>query len=255
MKTKIRFTILLALLFYWTLPASAEYTLILKNGRRITVQSYREEKGLIKFNGLGGEIGISKEHIQAIRRGDAVVPGDLDLTRSETPAASATDVPGAAQEGRAARAPSPEDERAREEKEYHAKFKDLTDQLKAAQDSYAESIRGTSNPDPMQLVTEEQVKARQDDVSARFKDAQNNPSEPAPVKLITPSPFTSLPPTVTEVQPSGRTLSPYESPLPLTDREQELLNLRNRAVELERERERLLNEMKQKNFSTGSLGQ
>jgi hypothetical protein len=253
MKTQIGSTMLLALLFYWTLPASAEYTLILKNGRRITVQSYREEKGLIKFNGLGGEIGISKEQIQAIRRGDAVAPGDLDLTRSENPAASATGAP--AQEGAAGRAPTAEDERAREEKEYHAKFKDLTDQLKAAQDSYSESIRGTSSPDPMQLVTEEQIKARQDDVSARFKDAQNNPSEPAPVKLITPSPFSSLPPTVTEIQPSGRTLSPYESPQLLTDREQELLNLRNRAVEIERERERLLNEMKQKNFSTGSLGQ
>jgi hypothetical protein len=251
MKTQIGLILAFALFCGWTVPVAAEYTLILKNGRRITVQSYREDKGLIKFNGLGGEIGISKEQIQAIRRGDNAAPGDLDLTRIEPPAEPVAE----AQEGIREKAASPDEERAREEKEYQGRVKELNDRLKAAQDSYAESIRGSAGSEPMQLVTDEQVRARQDDVTARFKDAQNNPSEPAPVKLLSPSPFSSLPPTVTEVQPSGRTVSPYESPQTLTERQQQLLDLRNQMVELEKERERLIDEMRQKNIYSGAAAQ
>ena len=94
------------------------------------------------------------------------------------------------------------------------------------------------------------MSARQDDVVSRFKDAQQNPSEPAPVKLLEPSPFSSLPPTTREVQPTGRTVSPYDSPPVYTEKQQELLELRNQAMELEKERERLINEMKQKNFDS-----
>jgi hypothetical protein len=255
MKPQIISTLAFGLLCCWTVPVGAEYTLILKNGRRITVQSYHEEKGLVKFNGLGGEIGISKDQIQAIRRGDAGAPGDFDLTRPETPNQGANDASATPQEGARGKALPPQEERAREETEYQTKFKDLNDRLKAAQDGYAEAIRGTADSEPKQLVTEEQVRARQDDVTARFKDAQNNPSEPTAVKLLSPSPFSSLPPTVTEVQPSGRTVSPYESPQALTDRQQELLDLRNQTVELEKQRERLMNEMKQKNFSAGAASQ
>ena len=255
MKTQIKLALFLALFCSWTVPAAADYTLILKNGRRITVQSYREEKGVIKFGGFSGEIGISKDQIQSIRQGDAATPGDLNLTRGETPTRAPADVPASAQEGSAGKAPSPEAERAREETAYQEKINNLNDQLKAAQDRYSETIRGTTSADPTQLVTEEQINARQDDAVARFKDAQNNPSEPTPVKLLTPSPFSSLPPTVTDVQPSGRTVSPYEAPQTFTDRQKDLLELRNQTLQLERERERLINEMRQKNLSTGSAGQ
>ena len=251
MKTQISATLVFALFCGGAVPVAAEYTLVLKNGRRITVQSYREDKGLIKFNGLGGEIGISKEQIQAIRQGDNAAAGDLDLTRVEPSAEPVAE----AQEGIRQKSVGPDEERAREEKEYQGRVKELNDRLKAAQDSYAESIRGSAGSDPMQLVTDEQVRARQDDVTARFKDAQNNPSEPAPVKLLTPSPFSSLPPTVTDVQPSGRTVSPYESPQSLTERQQQLLDLRNQMVELEKERERLIDEMRQKNIYSGAASQ
>jgi hypothetical protein len=226
--------------------ARAEYTLVLKNGRRITVQSYREDNGQIKFNGMGGEIGIGKDQIRSILKGNAASPGDFDLTREPVVPQSDTEMP----ENPSPGASSGEQERSREEKEYQSRLKQLNERLKAAQDLYAESIRGSAGTEPMQLMTEEQVRARQDDLSARFKDAQNNPSEPAPVRLLNPSPFSSLPPSVSEVQPSGRSVSPYETPQSLTPREQELLNLRNQAVELERERERLLNEMKQKKLET-----
>src|SRR3989338_10237411 len=58
----------LALAFILCLPGPlfAEYTLVLKNGRRITVQSYREEGCMIKFPGMGGEIGIARDQIQSI---------------------------------------------------------------------------------------------------------------------------------------------------------------------------------------------
>lgn len=255
MKTQISGALAFAFIYCWTVPAVAQYTLILKNGRRITVQSYREENGVIKFGGLGGEIGIGKDQIQSIRQGDTPTPGDLNLIRSETPTQPAAYAPPSAQEGSAGKTPTREDERFREEKAYQEKITNLNDQLKAAQDRYSEIIRGTTSPDPTQLVTEEQIKARQDDAVARFKDAQNNPSEPAPVKLLTPSPFTSLPPAVTEVQPTGRTVSPYEAPQTFTDRQKELLDLRNQALEIEKERERLINEMRQKNLYTGSINQ
>lgn len=254
MKTHITSTLAFALLCFSIIPARAEYTLILKNGRRITVQTYREDNGVVKFNGLGGEIGISKEQIQAIRKGDGAEAGDLDLTRLEAPPAAGSDAASGAQASAEGK-PSADHERAREEQQYQSKLKELNERLKATEDAYAESIRGSAGPDPMQLVTEEQMRARQDDLSARFKDAQNHPSEAAPVRLLDPSPFSSLPPTVTEVQPAGRTVSPYETSQTFTPREQELLELRNRAVELERERERLLNEMKQKNLSGGVGGQ
>jgi hypothetical protein len=235
----------------WANPAAADYTLVLKNGRRITVQNYRDENGVIKFGGLGGEIGISKDQIQAIHPGGSAGPADLDLTSIRATGQAGADFSTAPEEGSGKKAPSQDNERLKEEKQYQEKLNSLNEQLKASQDRYSETIRGTASTDPTQLVTEEQIKARQDDAVARFKDAQNNPSEPAPVKLLTPSPFTSLPPTVTEVQPRGRTVSPFDAPQALTDREKELLDMRNQALQLEQEREQLINEMKQKNFYTG----
>ncbi len=55
-------------LFCWTGPLFADYTLLLKNGRRITVKSYREEGGKIKVYGLGWEMGFSRDQIESIVR-------------------------------------------------------------------------------------------------------------------------------------------------------------------------------------------
>jgi hypothetical protein len=252
MKTQISFTLVCTLICCWPAPAAAEYTLILKNGRRITVQNYREEKGVIKFSGLGGEIGISKEQIQAIRQGDAAASGDLDLTRSDSPTRAAAGIPTPAQEGSGAKPLTPEEERAKEEQEYQKKIGNLTDQLKAARDRYSEEIRGTTSPEPTQLITEEQIKARQEDLVSRFKEAQNNPSPPASVILSRPSPFTTLPPTQ-ETVPGAAVPPPPDLPQVLTEKERELSELRQRAIQLENERERLINEMRQKNLNTGSL--
>ena len=214
----------------------ADYTLVLKNGRRITVQNYREEGRMIKFHGLGGDIGISKDQIQSIQKAD---PGEPALQQTQSQEAVAG--PQSAE-----RSLTPEEERAKEEKEYQQKLMEVTGQLKEVQDRYSQLLRGTTSPEPSQLATEEQIKASRADVISRFRDATSNPSEPAPVRLLTPSPFSSLPPTITEERPPARAPTTYEN-LPYTETQKEFSDLRNQAIELDKERERLINEMRQKN--------
>ena len=79
MGKRLKFLLLAVLLYSWAGPALADYTLVLKNGRRITVQSYREEGRMIKFHGLGGDIGISKDQIQSIEKAD---PGEPTLDQT-----------------------------------------------------------------------------------------------------------------------------------------------------------------------------
>ena len=54
---------------------------------------------------------------------------------------------------------TPEEERAKEEKEYQQKLMEVTGQLKEVQDRYSQLLRGTTSPEPSQLATEEQIKA------------------------------------------------------------------------------------------------
>lgn len=71
-------------LFCWTGPLFADYTLLLKNGRSITVKRYREEGGIIKVYGLGWEMGFSRDQIESIIRveegeGQGMVLPDLPV--------------------------------------------------------------------------------------------------------------------------------------------------------------------------------
>ena len=229
-------------LYSWMDPAWADYTLVLKNGRRITVQDYRDEGRTVKFYVFGGETAISKDQIQSIQQAD---PGEPALQQSQFQKPGVSPQP-------AQRPLTPEEEKAKEEKEYQQKLLGVTARLKEARDRYSQLLRGTTSPEPTQLVTEEQTKAAQADVISRFRDATSNPSEPAPVRLLTPSPFSSLPPTITEEFPPARPPTTYEN-LPLTETQRELSEARNRAIELEKEREKLIDEMRQKNMSIGSL--
>ena len=197
---------------------------------------------MIKFRGLGGDIGISKDQIQSIQKAD---PGEPTLDQTQPQGSAA--VPQTPETP-----PTLEEEKAKEEKEYQQKLIELTAQLKEVRDRYSELLRGTTSPEPSQLVTEEQIKASRADVISRFRDATSNPSEPAPVRLLTPSPFSSLPPTVTEEHPPSRAPTTYEN-LPYTETQREFTELRNQAIELDKEREKLINEMRQKNMSIGSL--
>lgn len=260
-------------------PALADYTLLLKNGRRITVQSYREEGTMIKFRGLGGEIGIGKDQIQSIEKAGETEPSGLAPSGPVGAAPTSAAQQSPAEERAPAPQPperqlSPEEERAKEEKEYQQKLSEMTQQLKDARNRYSESLRGTIGPDPSLLTTEDQIRKLNDDAMARSLDARNNPVDPGVVKLQTSSPFSSLPPVAIEQNarpveaqrrdfstPAGNeVVAPAPArpivespPLSYTDRQKDLSDLRNQAIQLEQDRQKLIDEMKQKNFSSGSL--
>lgn len=260
----------------------AQYTLVLKNGRRITVQAYREEGQTIKIYGIGGEIGIPRDQIQSILRAGEGDSRGLDLRGGEDPGGAAeSSVTERAQEqeprSQASGASSPGEEsaepaqqKAKEEEVYRKRVEEITEQLKAVKDNYLSATRGTSSPNPMLLETDEAIRARSDDLNSRLKDVQHNPAGPSDagtVKLSVPSPFTGQPPTTTEIRPgegystSGLPIytpparQPGVNPPPpaYTNREREISDLRNRMNQLVNDREKLIEEMKQKNFATGNL--
>lgn len=240
----------LAFGLFLSVPESlfADYTLVLKNGRRITVQSYREEGGVIKFPGLGGEIGIGREQVQSIlkagepeSRGMSVLgterpsAGPAKAGQEETGQAPAGQAKGEGKEAGAGQTQekvlTPEEEKAKEEKEFQNKVKQLTEQIKAARDRFALSTRGSSGPEPTLLNTEEAIRARTDDLTTRLRDAGLVPG----------------------LRP-GATTPGVEVPLPgYSGTQKELSDLRNQLDQLSKERERLIEQMKQKNFNTGSL--
>ncbi len=263
----------LALLLCLPEPLFAEYTLVLKNGRRITVQSYREEGGMIKFPGMGGEIGISRQQIQSILKAGEPETRGMSLLGTERPSVVP---PTTAREEKieAGRAPveeakpgqtqekalSPEEklteERAKEEMEYQNKVRQLTDQIKSARDRFSLATRGSTGPEPTLLNSEEAIKARTDDLISRLRDTQHNPSGPSDaggIKLSTPSTFSGVPSANIEHRAGG--IPPQvDVPLPgYTGKEKDLSDIRNHLNQLQKERERLIEQMKQKNFDTGSL--
>jgi hypothetical protein len=250
----------------------AQYTLVLKNGRRITVQAYREEGQLIKIYGIGGEIGIPRADVQSILRAGEEGRG-FDLRGTE-----GVEGEGARPEAQEARpegvgtattpADAIPDQRAKEEEEYRRRIEEVTAELNSVKDQYLAETRASSSRDPMLLETDEAIRARNEDLSSRLKDLQHNPAPPAdagPVKLSVPSAFTGQPPGKAEIRPgeglntagipiyTPPVTSPAVQPPPpaYSDREKELSDLRSRLNQLVKERERLIEEMKQKNFDTG----
>jgi hypothetical protein len=259
----------------------AQYTLVLKNGRRITVQAYREEGQMIKVYGIGGEIGLPRDQVQSILKAGEEGRG-LDLRGGEDPGGAAeSSVTERAQEqeprSQASGASSPREasaepaeQKANEEEVYRKRVEEVTEQLKTVKDNYLSATRGTSSPNPMLLETDEAIRGRNDDLSSRLKDVQHNPEGPSdagPVKLSVPSPFTGQPPTTTEIRPgegystsglpiytpSSRQPGVNPPPPAYTDREREFSDLRNRMNQLVNDREKLIEEMKQKKFDTGNL--
>ena len=275
-------SLLIALLTIIILPwghaALAEYTLVLKNGRRITVQAYREEGGMIKFYGIGGEIGIGKDQVQTILKAGEGEGRGLSVTGVQSPEPRpAEGIPqqertatGAAggeptSAGKSAVAPSAEarteeerlaEERAKEEKEYQRRVKEITEQINSNMERYSVAGKGGSTLEEALLGKEEAIRARADDLNARLRDQQHNPGGPADaggVKLATPSPFTGQPPATIELRP-GEVAPRVDPPTPAySERERDFSELRNRTNQLVKEREKLIEEMKQKSFETGDL--
>jgi hypothetical protein len=150
----------------------------------------------------------------------------------------------------------PEDEKTNQENEYRKKVEDLTTQLKAAQNNYFTASRGDSSPDPSVPLNDDAIRRRTDDLNARLRDTQNSPGgmpDGGPLRIESPSPFTGLPPSVTEIPPGNVPPSVTPPPPGYTSSEQQLSDLRNRMSELTKQREQLIDEMKQKNLDAGNM--
>jgi hypothetical protein len=244
------------LVCYCTTEASGDFVLTLKNGRRITVQNYSDDGRTVKFFGLGGEIGISKDQILSIRTAGTEEQSELNVGERAAPSLTPRTTPQkpTVPQPAAGKPSTPEEQRAREEQEYQESLRSVTQQLQELRDRYSETTRGTTSKDPTVLSNEEQIKARTDDLIARHNDAQVNPPDPGVLRLLTPSPFSTHSPATIELRPPDPVGPTFATPPPnYTDRQKQLSDLRNQAIQLEKERERLINEMKQKNFNTGSL--
>jgi hypothetical protein len=267
-------------LFCWTGPLFADYTLLLKNGRRITVKSYREEGGIIKVYSLGGEFAITKDQIESIIRvekgeGQRAVLPDLPVRGTQTGAGQS---PGKAvgkrhEEEKVAppghlvggegeekkeehveikeKAKTPEElraeKRAKEEKKYQKRVREITAQIKTLMDRYSIATGRGAGPEPSLLNSEEAIKGRTADLMSRLRDRQYNPPEPSRVELFTGG-------SKTRELRRGVARPRVRVPLPpYSAKEKELSNLRAQTNQLRRERERLIQEMKRKKFDTGSL--
>ena len=225
-------------------PAFADYVLILKNGRRITVQSYREEGGMIKFYGLGGEIGISKDQIQAIRKAGEQEPTKPGVARPEPEIILKTQEPTAEPEkvsppGPAVQPTSPEEtaqeQRAREEKEYRQRVEKITGEIRQLRARYAAQTTGVVGPEPGFFTSEEAFRRHQEDLLSRLRDAQNR------AQGLETGSGAKTPPLSLNAPPA------------YTEKQKELSDLRNEIIRLENERRLLIEEMQQKGFATGDL--
>lgn len=239
----LKATLVLALLSMSFGIANAQYVVVLKNGRQLTVQNYREEGSMIKFSGLGGEIAISKDQIQTIRRAEASEsassrslslddrPGKNPPEPAPTPVAPPETKPPAKVSIQQQQAK----QRAAEAKAYEDRLKDLTAQLKELRDRYSLITRGNQGPDPSFFTTEKAFKGQQDDLLSRLRDAQNK-AQGLPTGSAASSPQFSL-----------------DAPPAYTERQRELSDLRARISQVENERQRVIDEMRAKGFEVGSL--
>lgn len=241
---KIEYVLALFCLIVWVETAEAQYVLQLKNGRQITVQSYREDGSMIKFSGLGGEIAISKDQVKSVRRANetdrkSASSLSVDQLRPASPAQSAGTAAEPSEAKTAASPPSqgesPVLKKAAEEKAYQEKLKQLTAQLQELREQYAIRTRGNTGSDPQFFTTEEAFRGHHEDLLSRLRDAQFR-AQGLPSGSNATSPPLSLNP-----------------PPAYSEKQKELSDLRNRMSQVENERQRVIEEMKTKNFDTGSL--
>jgi hypothetical protein len=239
----LKATLVVALLSMSFGIADAQYVVVLKNGRQLTVQNYREEGSMIKFSGLGGEIAISKDQIQTIRRAEASEsagsrPLSFDDRPGKNPPEPAPTPVAPPETKRPATVPIQQQQakqRAAEAKAYEDRLKDLTAQLKELRERYSLMTRGNKGPEPSFFTTEEAFKGQQDDLLSRLRDAQNK-AQGLPTGSAATSPQFSL-----------------DAPPAYTERQRELSDLRARISQIENERQKVIDEMRAKGFEVGSL--
>jgi len=271
MKSTNMFIIGLAVLFCWSGSLYADYTLHLKNGRYITVKEYREEDGTIKIYVPGGEISIAKVQIKSIARvvGEGEWQGIIlpDAEPSPTEAVETRQeeekmaTPGPLGEGEVEekkeepvgikkKAKTSEEllkeRRAKEEKEYQEKVREITGRIKVLRDRYSLATKGRFRPKPSLLDTEEAIRSRTANLRSRLREEQINTKVPSSDKWSA---------TIFKTRKQSRKVARLTlkvSP-PNRAKEKKLSMLRAQMTQLHNERERLIEEMKRKNFNTGSL--
>ncbi len=259
MKSTNMFIIGLAVLFCWSGSLYADYVLFLKNGRHITVKEYREEDGKIKVDVPGGEISIAKVQIESIIRvvgeGEGMIlpdakpsPTEAVETRQEEEKVA---TPGPLGEGEVEekkkepvgikkKAKTSEEllkeRRAKEEKEYQERVREITGRIKVLIDRYALATRGGTGPKPSLLNSEEAIRGRTADLMSRIRGRRLELSRRGvrPRSSVVAGAAPALPP-------------------PPSAKERELSDLRKQINQLRKEREGLIQEMRLKNFDTGSL--
>lgn len=231
--SKLNFAVVVACIFAWWSIAEAQYVLVLKNGRHITVKSYREEGSMIKFSGLGGEVGLPKDQIKAILKpGQTDRPGlsisDLDASPPQRTTAPQKTPPSVPREA----APRPPDSAetkplpdANEAKEYQKRLTEVTQKLETANREYFDATQGGGTASN---VSKEGFRSWAMDIASRIHDSQKVPGGGGE---------SSTPPT-----------PPY-APV-YTAKEKELSDLRAQIDRLQKERDRLIQEMKSKNIPT-----
>jgi hypothetical protein len=195
--------------------ALADYTVTLKNGRQIVVHSYYQDGQMIKFYGLGGEIGLSKDQILSIRKSSEDDRRNLSLPSSagshSQSSGAAPASPGAPQaESRRPTNPEPAtlDDASSEDQELQKRLHETSEQLELAKQRYFNATQGGSSS---ANVSKEGLKAWAADLSSRIKDSQDAPA------------------------------SEY------TPKMKELSDLRKQVDKLQKERNELLDEIKRKN--------
>lgn len=214
----------------WAGLADAQYVVVLKNGRQLTVQSYREEGSTVKIQGLGGELGIPKEQIQSITKSGQTDGPGLNISNLESAGRSA---PAAAKPTARAPASGPSvgsgstdadsGANAKEEREYRRRLAEVTQQLESARKRYFEATQGGSTGSN---VNKDGLRAWTMDFASRIHDSQKVPGGGGP--------------------PGTPPAQPYAPQYTRT--EKELSDLRIEIDRLEKERNDLIQEMKSKNI-------
>ncbi len=228
----------LALVIFWAAAVEANYTIILKNGRRITVKEYWEDGKQIKVRGMGGEFGIAKDQIDTIinpgrdEEKGMVVP---DYNQYQPDHAGQRGVEGLPSEtsggeskaGSGQKNVSTKAKQETEEAAYLRKIKEKTEQLKRLQDRYAVATRGSSGSQSGILDSREAIKGRTADLQSRLKDAQRS-----------------------RASGGGGAARVDVAPQAYSEKEKKLSELRRQMVQIQNERDALIQEMQQKNLGS-----
>ena len=214
------------------MPLLADYTLVLKNGRRITAPSYREEGSVVKIPVLGGEIGVPKDQIQTILKAGAGEQRGLsinDLEASGRPAHISTPKPPRTSAPDITKPPSSDETKpsvdAEEAKEYQKRLDEVTQKLEAAQQALLRATQGGEGPSD---VSKEGIRGWTADFGSRIRDSQKVPGGGGP-------------PNTPPMPPYAPTYTPGEK---------QISDLRIQVDSLQKERDDLIAEIKSKNIPT-----